>query len=111
MDESGVKYFPFWIRYLQMFRDCGLTKSQSGQLLWMMMEYQFEGKEPEVVPKTLKTAWAWIRKDLDDARKHYEVRIQNGRKGGRKKNREEPAEPERHREEPAATFYLQPQQP
>ena len=102
MDEIGVKYFPFWIRYLQMFRDAELTKLQAGTLLWMMMEYQFEGKEPEVVPKTLKTAWAWVRNDLDDARKHYEARIQNGRKGGRKKL-QEPGETKNNQEKVIST--------
>ena len=47
MDEIHVSYFPFWDRYLQMFREAELTKVQSGTLLWMMMEYQFEDKEPE----------------------------------------------------------------
>ena len=99
MDEIHVSYFPFWDRYLQMFREAELTKVQSGTLLWMMMEYQFEGKEPQTVPKALRMAWTFIRKDLDDARRNYEVRVQNGRKGGRKKNRKEPEETGRNQEE------------
>jgi hypothetical protein len=69
----------------------------------MMMEYQFEDKEPETVPHALRIAWPFIRKDLEDARRHYETRVQNGKKGGRKKNREEPGEPETNREEVMST--------
>lgn len=83
--DIDVKYFPFWKRYLNMFRESELTKMQTGQLLWMMMEYQFEDKEPETVPKALRMAWTFIRKDLDDARRCYEKNVKNGRKGGRKK--------------------------
>ena len=90
--EIDVAFFPFWKRYLNMFRESELTKFQSGRLLWMMMEYQFEGKEPENVPKSLKLAWSFLRKDLDDARVQYETRVQNGRKGGRPKK--QPSKPE-----------------
>ena len=90
--EIDVAFFPFWKRYLNMFRESELTKFQSGLLLWMMMEYQFEGKEPENVPKSLKLAWSFLRKDLDDARVQYETRVQNGRKGGRPKK--QPSKPE-----------------
>ena len=79
------------------FRESGLTKAQVGQLIWMMMEYQFEEKEPETVPKSLKMAWSFLHKDLDDARNHYETRVQNGKKGGRKKNRKEPNKTEENR--------------
>ena len=97
--EIEVAFFPFWKRYLNMFRESELTKLQSGHLLWMMMEYQFEGKEPENVPKALKLAWSFLRKDLDDARIQYETRIQNGRKGGRpKKQQSKPEETGENRE-------------
>ena len=96
--EIDVKYFPTWKRYLQMFRESGFTKLQLGCLWLMMMEYQFENKEPETVPKALRLAWTFIRKDLDDARLHYETSVKNGRKGGRPKKQQE--EPEKNPDEP-----------
>lgn len=89
-ERIDVKYLPLWSRYLEMFDDAGLTDAQLGRLIRMMMEYQFRGQEPETVPKALRTAWAFVRKDLDDARIHYEVSVRNGRKGGRKKSPKEP---------------------
>ena len=89
-ERIDIKYLPLWRRYLEMFDDAGLTNVQLGQLIRMMMEYQFRGNEPETVPKVLRTAWAFVRKDLDDARIHYEVSVRNGRKGGRKKSLKEP---------------------
>lgn len=84
-EKIDVKYLPLWSRYLEMFRQAELTKSQAGQLIWMMMEYQFEGREPESVPKALRSTWVFLRKDLDDARKCYEKNVKNGRKAGHKK--------------------------
>ena len=99
MDQSiSVKYFPTWERYLEDFRESELTDSQMGWLWRAMMEYQFENKKPEKVPKQLKMAWTWLRKDLDDARRKYETSVKNGKKGGRKKK-----EPEDYLEEPEGT--------
>jgi len=86
--EVAVKYFPTWERYLQEFREMELTKSQLGWLWFTMMEYQFENKAPETVPKALRMVWTYLRKDLDDARRHYETSVKNGRKGGRPKKKE-----------------------
>ena len=94
----GVKYFPTWERYLQTFRETEMTNSQLGWLWLAMMEYQFENKEPEKVPKGLKLAWTYIRKDLDDARRHYETSVQNGRKGGRPKKQKPENNPEETQE-------------
>lgn len=104
--EIEIKYFPTWRSYLGQFRETELTHSQLGWLWLTMMEYQFENKEPEKVPKALKLAWSYIRRDLDDARKNYESRVQNGRKGGRKKNLEEPKETGDNQEEVMKTKTL-----
>ena len=104
--EIEVKYFPTWRSYLGQFRETELTHSQLGWLWLTMMEYQFENKEPEKIPKALKMAWSYIRRDLDDARRNYESRVQNGRKGGRKKNPEEPKETGENREEVMKTKTL-----
>ena len=110
-EQIDVKYIPIWNRYLDMFREANLSNSQAGQLLFMMMEYQFTGREPETVPKALRMVWVFLRKDLDDARGHYEMRVQNGRKGGRKKkqsdetgeNRDDPITTGMNREEVMST--------
>ncbi len=93
MNENvEVAYLPIWRRYADHFRQNGLSDSQKGKLLGFMMDYQFEGKEPETVPRALTFAWPYIKKDLDDARRQYETSVRNGRKGGRpkKKTCEEP---------------------
>lgn len=84
-DTVEVAYFPIWRRYAQLFRDTGLSDAQKGKLLGFMMEYQFEGVEPETVPKALAFAWPYLKKDLDDARRQYETSVRNGKKGGRPK--------------------------
>ena len=101
-DTIEVAYFPLWRRYAQMFRETGLTDSQMGKLLGMMMDYQFEGKEPETVPRALAFAWPYLKKDLDDARRQYETSVRNGKKGGRpkkKSNEEATQNPEITQEE------------
>ena len=87
--EIDIKYFPTWRSYLGQFRETELTHSQLGWLWLTMMEYQFENKEPEKVPKALKLVWTYIRKDLDDAQRHYQTSVKNGRKGGRPKKKPE----------------------
>lgn len=97
-----VAYFPIWKRYLDMFRDAQLTDSQLGKLMLIMMAYQFDGVEPTEVPRALRVVWVFLRKDLDDARHRYEVSVQNGRKGGRKK-KTALEEPEETRHDPEKT--------
>ena len=82
-----VTYFPIWRRYAALFRDTGLTDAQKGKLLGFMMAYQFEGTEPETVPRSLAFAWPYLKKDLDDARRPYETSVRNGKKGGRPKKK------------------------
>ena len=84
-EQIDMKYIPIWRRYLDMFRDAKLSNGQLGQLMRIMMEYHFLGIEPEKVPRALRSVWVFIRKDLDDARHHFETSVKNGRKGGRKK--------------------------
>jgi hypothetical protein len=102
-EEIEVTYFPSWKRYLDDFRETELTDPQLGWLWRTMMEYQFECKVPEKVPKPLKMAWTYLRKDLDDARRKYETSVKNGKKGGRKKKQKAvaiPEEPERTQNDP-----------
>ena len=80
-----VAYLPVWRRYRTMFQEAALTDAQKGKLLGYMMDYQFDGQEPQGVPRSLVMAWAFIKKDMDDARVKYEVAVRNGRKGGRPK--------------------------
>ena len=47
---------------------------------------------PEKVPNALKMVWT--RKDLDDAKRHYETSVKNGRKGGGSKKKEPENNPE-----------------
>jgi hypothetical protein len=107
--QVHVTYLPMWERYFPMFEEAELTDAQMGKLLWMMARYQFEGKEPETVPKALKIIWMFIRKDLDDARRRYEASVQNGKKGGRGKKTSSQTgedtlqEAERTQEEPGIT--------
>ena len=97
-NEILIKYLPVWRRYLDMLRGSGLTYWRIGQLFVMMMEYHFEGKEPRRVPKAIRSLWFVVRKDLDDARRHYEARVQNGHRGGRKKKQEEPKKTKKNQE-------------
>lgn len=85
MKEIEVEFFPMWRRYLPQIREVALTDKQLGTLVRTMMEYQFEGKEPEGLPVQLRFIWTFMRNDLDCARKRYEAQVLNGRKGGRKK--------------------------
>ena len=47
MNEIEVEYFPVWRRYLPLVRNAGLAKLELADLFIAMMEYQFEGKDPE----------------------------------------------------------------
>lgn len=86
MNEHKVAYFPMWERYLELFRKTGLTHSQIGTLICAMMEYQFEGKEPEKLSKLLSSCWLFLQKDLDDAKKKYMQSVNNGKKGAKKQS-------------------------
>ena len=91
MKEIEVEYFPVWRRYLEQIRNARLTESELANLFMAMMEYQFEGKEPEGFTDKLQVFWSFFRPDLDHARERYETAVKNGRKGGRKK-KEKPEE-------------------
>lgn len=92
MTDIHVDYFPTWRRYLQLFREGELSNEALGALYYAMMEYQFEGTQPERLPTEAKVYWLFIQKDLDHARQKYETSVLNGRKGGRKKGKKEPEE-------------------
>lgn len=85
MNEIEVEYMPIWRRYLDQLRNSGLTKREVATLLFAMMEYQFEGKEPKGLNRRVKAFWTFYRPDLDHARARYEASVKNGKKGGRKK--------------------------
>ena len=99
MNEIEVAYFPTWRRYLDIVRMGELTERELGKLYLAMMEYQFEGKEPKGMKKSLGFLWSIVREDLDYAREKYEVSVRNGRKAGRKKK----VEPEETQENLAPT--------
>ena len=88
MEEIKVDYFPVWRRYRELLRRARLTKLQFGELFCAMLDYQFEGIEPEEFDVVLQVIWAVIQQDLDYARKRYETSVTNGRKGGRKKKKQ-----------------------
>lgn len=88
MKEIEVDYFPVWRRYPNLFRRAKLTKTQIADLFLAMMDYQFEGIEPEEFDTSLQVLWAVIQQDLDFARNRYETSVINGRKGGRKKKQQ-----------------------
>lgn len=88
MKEVEVDYFPVWRRYPDLIRRGKLTKLQIADLFIAMMDYQFEGIEPEELDDGLWVLWAVIQQDLDFARKRYETSVLNGKKGGRKKKQQ-----------------------
>lgn len=98
MKEVQVDYFPVWRRYPDLIRRAKLTKLQIADLFLTMMDYQFEGKEPEELDNGLSVLWAVIQQDLDYARKRYETSVLNGKKGGRKK-KQQPAETQNNLQE------------
>ena len=85
MEEIEVEYFPVWRRYLEQLRNAKLTDHELAHLFMAMLEYQFEGKEPEGFTDRVQIIWGFYRPDLDHARERYETAVRNGRKGGRKK--------------------------
>lgn len=87
MKEINVEYLPVWRRYLEQVRTGGLSDKELGALFRAMMEYQFEGKAPEHLSGSAEIFWLFFQSDLDYARKRYETSVENGRKGGRKKNK------------------------
>lgn len=98
MIEIDVEYLPIWRRYLDHIRDAQLTDKELGSLVMAMMEYQFEGKEPDLPSGRLGVFWLFFQADLDHARKRYETAVINGRKGGRKKKKK-PEETQQNPEE------------
>ena len=98
MNEIEVEYFPVWRRYLPLVRNAGLAKLELADLFIAMMEYQFEGKDPEQLSDKLQVFWSFIRPDLDHARERYETAVRNGRKGGRKKQQQPEETTDNHTE-------------
>lgn len=47
MKKIDMEYLPIWRRYLDWFQISKLSHKALGELLIAMMQYQFEGKEPE----------------------------------------------------------------
>ena len=80
MERKG-KYLPLWGRYKESFDR--LSDSQMGKLTHAMMNYYFDGEEPEL-PGTLLVFWGLLKQDLDYARDSYEKKVEGGRRGGQR---------------------------
>lgn len=80
MERKG-RFVPVWGRYLDIFRE--LPKAQLGQLLLAMMDYYFDGVEPQL-SAPLAMSWYFIKPDLDYAKSSYEKKVESGRKGGKR---------------------------
>lgn len=98
MKNKQMDYLPLWSRYLEMFRQTGLSKAQVGELIYGMMEYQFEGQEPSFRNRDVKVVWMFIREDLNRIKLRYDQAVEHGKKGGRP--RKKPKETENNREKP-----------
>ena len=88
MKEIEVDYLPVWRRYQRLIKRAKLTKVQIADLFLAMLDYQFDGIEPEEFDDVLQVVWTLVQDDLDFARKRYETSVSNGKKGGRKKKQE-----------------------
>lgn len=89
---NDISYLPVWQRYLQQFREAGLTHEEIGELFVGMMEYHFENKAPAFTGAG-KCVWPFIKPDLDQAKAKYAASVVNGAKGGKRKPSTNPAEP------------------
>lgn len=93
MDAIVIPYMPFWERYVQQFRESGMTAEQVGLLIFAMADFHFYDKEPEDLPAELKFCWAFLRSDMLHAKKRYLASVKNGKKGGRPKKIRQEEEP------------------
>lgn len=91
--SNEISYLPIWQRYLQQFRETGLTHEEIGELFVAMMEYHFENKSP-VLSGAGRCVWPFIKPDLDQAKAKYAASVANGTKGGKRKPSTNPEEPE-----------------
>ena len=89
---NDISYLPIWQRYLQQFREAGLSNEEIGELFVGMMEYHFEDKLP-VFTGSGKCIWPFIKPDLDQAKAKYAASVVNGTKGGKRKPSTNPEEP------------------
>ena len=81
-----------------------LTDEELGKFMRVIFDYEINGTLPDNLPPMQKMAFSFIKKDLDDNREKYNVKIEankaNGSKGGRPKtesdgNPENPDEPKK----------------
>ena len=100
MAEHKISYLPLWEKYLELFEEAQIEERQIGQLILMMMQYQFRGQEPEQMDPGVKPIWFFLKRDLDFARKQYLTSVENGKKGGRKKKKAAEEKPEETCENP-----------
>lgn len=83
-DKKKV-YLQLWDRHLEMFEEAALEYEEVGLLVMAMLKYQFKGLLPEEIPKHLVPFWVLLRRDADYTRHRYEVAVENGSKGGKRR--------------------------
>ena len=68
------------------------SRAEKGALMDAMMEYAFDGKEPDFTGRRERFLWPTLRCQIDRDRAAYEARcaanVKNGRKGGRPRKTE-----------------------
>ena len=82
MAKDNKIHLPLWQRYLKIFRAVGLNDTQLGEMVRTMMEYRFEGKEPEELSEPVRILWTILQSDVDAAVERYDAAVESGRKGG-----------------------------
>lgn len=99
MEISKSRYLPLWGDYMDLFENGGLSLEDIGKLVYSMMQFYFQDKEPEDLPLHLKCCWSLLRTNMLSAKNRYEAAVNNGKKGGRPK-KEKPSITQHNPEKP-----------
>lgn len=65
--------------YLPQVLHCELSQEQQGQLLQWILEYLFQGKEPQNPGAGMGTLWNYVRWDLDYEKRRKAEKAKHGK--------------------------------
>jgi len=79
MENKG---FLFMRSYYDAINDFDMSNEQKGYFISAIMEYVFDGVEPQFDKGLYKGCWTLIKPTLDNSINRYNLAVENGKKGG-----------------------------
>lgn len=96
-----MKYLKVWANFIEVLEP--YSTAEIGQLFLDMLHYAGTGEEPSEFVGNERFAWAFAKREIDNAWKESQKNARNGSKGGRPEKQDKPTETENNPNKPTET--------